>query len=562
MLAATSLVLATVAAQLGAAASSGAAPDASRDDRPRLAVVCVIDQMIPEHLDRLRGLWSGGFKRFVEQGRRFTAAAYDYAGTETCPGHTTIGTGRMPWRHGIVANDWIDRATKSGVYCVADASVQPVRQSAGSTSGGRSPRSIHGLGLSDFIEAADSLAHTITLSTKDRAAIGLGGQHPDLTLWWDLGGSGFMTSTWFAAELPPFVRAWNDGWLERVRASDFGTRWSSTLPAELAGTSTAEDDRSGEADFLAKRHTFPYDAPNASDPPSDKDRARWANFVYHTPLADRCVLELACRAVETLGLGTDDHVDYLAVSCSACDIVGHATGPYSREVTDLLLRDDRELGKLFALLDEKVGAGRWIAVLSADHGVMELPEALVGAGVEAGRVSAAELAAAVKATRAAVAERFGGDFFAGSDTSGLWFSAAAMRAKNVDAKDVRALAKAAFVAAAPWCERAFTADELAANASEPIPAALRLQRHSFDPERSADVLFEPRRGWLVAVEIGTSHGTPNAYDRRVPLVFLGAGVAAGEDPRPASPVDIVPTLMSALGLGERADLEGRALPLR
>lgn len=536
---------------------------AKSNERPRLVVIFVVDQMVPEHLDRLRTLWTGGFKRFVERGRRFGSAAYDYAGTETCPGHTTIGTGRMPWKHGIVANDWLAREADHEIYCVADAEVKPVRQTERAFDDGRSPRAIHGDGLSDLLKRADPKSRCVTISTKDRAAIGLGGQHPDLTLWWDLAGGGFMSSTWFVAELPPFVKQWNEGWVERAKASDFGSGWTSALPEHLEGTSTAEDDRPGEANFLDSRHTFPYAAPTLSSPPNDKERARWASFVYHTPLADRAVLELASRAVESLELGMDDHVDYLGVSCSACDIVGHACGPFSREVTDLLLRDDRELEKLFALLDQRVGAGRWTAVLSADHGVLDLPETLVAQGVEAGRVASKDLSGAIKATRAALKERFGQDFFVDYDSGGLRLSSERMRSAGVAPKEVRTAAKEAFAANASWCSRVFTADELTElDRSKSWPDDLRFQLHSFDAERSGDLLFQPRRGFLVALGVGTSHGTPNAYDRRVPLVFLGAGVEPGLDPGAASPADIVPTLLSLAGVAAPADLDGRALPLR
>ncbi|MBI5431586.1 MAG: alkaline phosphatase family protein [Planctomycetes bacterium] len=130
-------------------------PSETAVERPKLVVIFVVDQMIPEHLDRLRAHWTGGFKRFVEQGRRFSEAHYDYAGTETCPGHTTLGTGRMPWKHGIVANDWLAREENADIYCVADAAVEPVRQLARPYADGRSPRAIRGPGLADFLEAAD-----------------------------------------------------------------------------------------------------------------------------------------------------------------------------------------------------------------------------------------------------------------------------------------------------------------------------------------------------------------------------------------------------------------------
>ncbi len=538
-------------------------PEASASDRPRLAVVIVVDQMRPEQLERLHSLWTGGFKRFDVEGRKFTEARYEYANTETGPGHTTIGTGRLPLHHRIVSNEWFLRDKNGQVYCVEDDDSNCVRSGAVQGEGGFSPHNIHGDGFSDILKRADPKSKCVTISDKDRAAIGMGGQHPDLVLWWDHGGNGFESSQWYVHELPNWVDAFNAKWIEIAEKSELGGGWKSSLPAKLDGTLTAPDDRPGEVNFLSRRHTFPYDAPKVSETPTKNERASLANYAYSSPLGDELVLDLAREAVEKLELGQDEHVDYLGVSLSGCDIIGHACGPYSCEVTDLLLRDDRALEQFFALLDQKVGKGRWIAALSADHGVLDLPETLVAQGVDAARISGKDFSASIKATRAALKEKFGDDFYGGSDTFGMRLSSERMSAAKVDPKVVRAAARDAFQAnAAAWCERVFTSDELAAATPEQLKDDfLRFEFNSFDVERSCDLIFLPKSGRIVALSGGTTHGTPHPYDRSVPLVFLGSGVRAGSDPRVASPVDIVPTLLGRIGVALPTELDGRNLPL-
>lgn len=546
-------------AALALDASAGMQETGAASERPRLVVLIVVDQMIPDQLERLRPFWRGGFGRFAEQGLCFTEARYGHAVTETAPGHFSIGTGRLPRSHGIVANDWFRLEKAAHAYCVSDAESKSLRTGRGPGGSSMSPRNLRGEGLVDLLERADPRSQTVSLSNKDRAAIGMGGVHPDVCAWWDTGGTGYMSSTWYGEALPPWIEAWNRAWIARALRSPLGNGWASALPADIERARTAADDRPGEEDAINRRHVFPYTAPKVSDRPSAKDASALATWAYGTPLGDELVLDLARTALEALALGADEHVDLLAVSLSACDVVGHSYGPTSREVTDLLLRDDAELEKLFALCDQKAGKGRWMAVLSADHGVLDLPESIADRG--AVRVPMSQVDLAVAAARKAVEERFGQDFYVGSDSRGMRLSHERVHAAGVELAEVERVARDAFqAAAAAWCARTITGAELAAcGAAPPADADLRLWWSSWDAERSFDLMFQPKPLRLVAKGAGTSHGTSNDYDRAVPVVFLGPGFRAGASAAPAAPVDIAPTLLKRLSLPLPPGLDGRPL---
>jgi hypothetical protein len=277
------------------------------------------------------------------------------------------------------------------------------------------------------------------------------------------------------------------------------------------------------------------------------------------------VCELARRALGALELGTDDHVDVLCISLSSCDTVGHSFGPRSREVTDVLLRADRQLELLFTDLDKQVGAGRWIASLSADHGVLDLPEALAQRGIDAERVAGKVVTATIKAARKKIEKEFGDDFFLAYDGRGVRLSWTKIQAAGKKLADVRAFAaKALEEEGGAWLEHAYTLDELEAIARHGADAVgwRRAYANSFDEDRTPDVTLLQKPWKLIGMSAGTTHGTPYPYDVGIPLAFYGPGFAARESFEQASSVDAVPTLISALGLEVPADLDGHVLVTR
>jgi type I phosphodiesterase/nucleotide pyrophosphatase len=551
--------LAALGCAIGIVRAQDARPAAP--ERPRLVVMIAIDQMTPEQLDRLGRLYTGGLGRFLREGLVFPAAALEYGDTETGPGHASYGTGLNPVHHGIVGNDWVLPEEEHSQYCVADPDVRSViDEGPQDNDRGRSPKNLRALALCDLLERADSQTRSLAISCKDRAAIAMSGQHPDLALWWDTSRGGFQSSTWYVQELPAWVREFDGRWLERFRSGEFARGWTSTLPADLAGTETAPDEREGEVKWDGSR-AFPHAFPSLSADPSAKERSRLAAAIYASPAGDQLVLELARRAVEVLELGADEHTDILCLSLSACDTVGHAFGPYSRETTDVLLRADRELGELFALLDEKVGRGRWVASLSADHGVMDLPEALQAQGIGAERIPGKTLSSGLKKMRARLKEKYGDDFYLTFDGRGVRLSERKIAAAGQTAAEVRRFAADALLdVGASWLEAVWTLDELRAVAKgeEQASGWKRCWANSFDDERTPDLTLQIKPWHLLALPEGTTHGTPYPYDRRIPLAFLGGAFRAERNYDAASSIDAVPTLLEALGLAVPEGLDGKS----
>lgn len=518
-----------------------------------------IDQMTPEQMHRLAPWFQGGFKRFVDEGRSFEIAALEHGDTETAPGHTTYGTGLHPTHHGIIGNDWWPIDSKRATYCFADESVHPVRDAGADKGGSVSPKNCRAKALADYVEAANPKSITLALSSKDRSAIGMSGQHPDLALWWSKSRGGFYTSSWYASELPSWVRGWNAGWLAAFRAGPFAQSWKCSFPALFEASGTAPDERDGEPGREGER-SFPHGVPGLSSEPSEKEITRLAAWVYDGPCGDVFVVDLACAAVEALALGADEVPDVLMLSLSSCDTVGHQYGPTSCEVTDILLRADRELGRLFELLDARVGRERWIASLTADHGVLELPETLSARGFAAERIPGATVRESLDAARAAAAERFGADFYLAGGSRGVRLSLAHMRDAKVEPAEVRRVYAAA-LRTRGWIEHALSFDELReiARGERKAVGLARMEANSFDDERTPDVVLLCKPWKLAGLAYGTTHGTPHPYDRAIPLWFLGAGFPRGRSFERAGSVDALPTLLRRLELDVPPGLDGRVL---
>ena len=532
--------------------------------RPRLIVVVSVDQMRPDQLARLAPVLEGGLGRMLREGAEFRAATLDYAATETGPGHATLATGCLPRTHGIVGNDMWLTAEQRSTYCLGEpearivTSAGPQPTAAGK---GRGPVHLRVPTLPEHVRAVHPDAQVVSIAGKDRSAIAMTGRAAGAVLWWDRGDGGFVSTTVYGDELPAWVRAWNATWVELCS----GWEWAPLRSEGLGELGTADDDRQGEAVFGPFGRGFPYQLHAVQDRASRDDVGRLAALVYDSPKVDECVARLAREALVHLGLGADDAPDVLSLSFSATDTVGHANGPFSWEVTDVVLRLDRELGELFALCDERVGEGRWTAALSADHGVLPLPEHMQAGLVGARRVNTGELRATRDRVRATLTERYGEHLEKRFDGEGIVLDHTRVKELGLDLAEARVLARDAALASigvGSWLGGAYTLDELAAarsgEADTPDPWR-PLFVNSFDAERSCDVVFRNAPWTLIGRGTGTSHGSCYPYDREVPLLFLGAGVPRAVRSDRAGSHDVVPTLLAVLGVPPRTPLDGRDL---
>jgi predicted AlkP superfamily pyrophosphatase or phosphodiesterase len=524
------LTLLTIAALLWAPAVSAHLFDADRQAHAtggrKLIVVLVADQMRADYLDRYSGQFTGGLRRLMENGAWFQRAMYPYLNTITCAGHSTIGTGTFPYQHGMILNTWFDRKTGTSTECTDDRKEREINYN-GLTGPGDSGRRIHAPALADFVRR--QRGHVVTMSMKARSAIGLAGHSGDLVLWFDTRG-GWQTSTAYAPRPTPFVQ--NFIAENRVEAA-YGRRWERLYdPAGYQG----KDDDPAERAPAGWTRTFPHVIGSKSGKPDEEFYGHWMG----SPLSDEYLGRLAATSSDELQLGRGSHIDFLGVSFSALDLVGHAYGPDSHEVQDVVARLDVTIGALLDHLDRTVGAGNYVVAFTADHGVGRIPEE-TGVG---GRETNAETTAVIEK---ALAPLLGpGKYVANAFYTDIYLQKAALKRMHKDpavrAAVLDALRGMTGIAAA------YTAEDIMApgtrSSSDPLKRAAAL---NYFPGRSGDVIIVPRENWILSTS-ATTHGTLYPYDQHVPVIFYGAGVKKGRFTVDASPADIAPTLAAVAGI--------------
>jgi predicted AlkP superfamily pyrophosphatase or phosphodiesterase len=516
----------------------------SQSAKPKLSVLVVVDQMRPDYLTRAKELYTGGFKRLLQNGYQLTETYHEHAVTETGVGHATISTGCFPAHHGIVANDWWDRSKARWVYCVED-STSPITGHPGLP--GRSPANLEKMSVGDWLKRASPGSKVFTVSGKDRAAILMGGLQPNGAYWYNRSDGSMVTSIYYTPVFPAWVDSFN---AERPADDYFVGIWDRLLPRDKY---TGDDSVAAEADGV---HTaFPHDFTPSGDTPPIK----YYSELLYTPFADQLILRFARNLVLNEQLGADSLVDLLMISCSAGDYIGHRYGPSSHEIQDEYFRLDGYLGSFFAFLDSTVGVNQYVVALTSDHGVLPLPEELQKRGFTAGRLNSDSIAAEVKRVGASIAAQIKcKDNVVLQAGDGIILNYAAAATQGLGETWLRKT-MAVNIKPLSFVVDAFTKEELASEDEYNRPF-FTLYHNNFNPERSPDIMLRFKEYWIISDEPhGTSHGTPYPYDTHVPLIFYGPGIARGQSKERVATVDIAPTLSDLMGISPPANIDGKTI---
>jgi arylsulfatase A-like enzyme len=525
------VTVATLVLLLAATAAPRLQPPGAKDSR-KLLVLIVVDQMRFDYLDRAATALRHGLARLRAEGAIFERAAYPYAATVTCPGHSTIASGAVPARHGIISNEWWSRADGRRVVCTDDETVWSVSYTGGSEKSSHSARRLRVPTLGDRLRAANRDSRVVTLSIKPRSAIMLAGQAGAAVTWFVDATHGWATSTAYAAQPVPEVQAFFDANpIDRDRTAV----WTPLDPASFTGT----DDAAGERPKPGWTATFPHPLAGATGTPPTQFYELWKC----SPYSDEYLAALAIAQVRALRLGQRAAVDLLGVSFSSLDCVGHDFGPDSAEVHDTVLRLDRTLGTLFAALDQIVGRDRYVVGFSADHGVSPIPEQRRLQGADAGRVLAPEVRQV--AETAMVAAHGTGPHIAAVIPPFIYFTPHTRARVRKAPHALRPVVDA--VAAMNGILRVMPTQGLESKrrSSDRFERAAAMSYH---PAEGGDIMFLLKPEWINGDSSAASHGTPHEYDQRVPIVLMGAPFNAGRFSTEASPADIAPTLAATIGL--------------
>lgn len=506
---------------------------------PRLVVVMSVDQLAADLWDEYRPHFTGGFARLAS-GALFRNGYQSHAATETCPGHSTILTGVRPARNGIVANNWtgqsIARGSKS-VYCAEDERLTPA---PGAGNYVVSPEHLKVRTLGELLKARSPQSLSVAVAGKDRSAVMMGGRLVDQRWYWD--GKKFATDR-AAAPVPKTIPLAN------------------AAVAEMIAGAAAPLDPPPLCAAKAREYAIPAGKPVGA---GRLARAAGDSSAFRaSPAFDASVLAIGAALVQELGLGRDAAPDVLALGLAATDYVGHTFGSGGQEMCLQLLALDRELRAFFSQLDR--GGIDYAVALTADHGVLDIPERLRERGVAA--AARVDKSASAEAIGAAAARKLGltGELLVGDYGGDIYIHRSV---KAADRARVLAEAKSLYLKHRQ-VEAAFTKAELAAMALPSGPpdrwSIAERVRASFDAERSGDLVVVLKQ-YVTPIPDGSrgyvaTHGSAWDYDRRVPIAFWRRGIAATSQQQPVETVDIMPTLAAMLGLAiDPSSVDGRCLP--
>ncbi|HQR05748.1 MAG TPA: alkaline phosphatase family protein [Gemmatales bacterium] len=499
---------------------------------PKLLVLVVFDQMRGDYLERWsKQFGTDGFNRLTSEGAWFTNCHYPYSMTLTGCGHATLGTGCIPAQHGIVENEWYDRSTGKNAYCATLGDrfkmIPDGAKSKSGLTGGGTPGRLLEPALGDVVkEVTNSKGKVIGVSLKDRGGVLPTGAKADICYWYDDNVGAFVTSNFYIDRLPSYMAKFNE-----LKLADqwFVKDWT-RLRNDINYTEfSGPDDVEGEGIGIKQGRTFPHPMTGGLDQPGPK----FYDAIYTSPMGNDLTWQAAKAVLDNERLGQHEQTDYLVVSYSSNDSVGHVWGPDSQEVMDVTLRSDRIMADMINYLDAHVGRENYLMVVSADHGVCPLPEVSKAKGLVAGRVEATKEVPALEhylsskyQTTAKWTEAISG--------AGIYLNLRTIKAAGKTYQEVEQ-AVADWFKTRPYVLEVYTRSQLLD--PSPLPGFGENVRKSFQPDRSGDVqpIMKPYHFLVSKYTTGTTHGSPHEYDTHVPLVFFGAGVVPGRRMEKVSP---------------------------
>lgn len=540
------------------------------DAPPRLILQITVDQLRGDLPQRyLKHMGQGGFRLLMDKGVWYTEAHHNHANTETVVGHATLATGADPAVHGMIGNVWLDRSSGKLTYNVEDADYRILSAGAGvdkanevdptqkvAASDGRSPRRILTSTFSDELakRTATQGGKIFGVSVKDRAAVTLAG-HKGKAFWFSKSSGEFVTSNYYYDTYPEWVKQWN---ARKLPVAYAGKSWEL-----LNDKSTYEfgdaDDRMWETNLPGYGRVFPH--------PYGKATSKlFTTLLTLSPAGDDLTLDFTKALIDAEQLGKDKTTDYLSVSFSSTDYVGHMFGPSSLEAEDNLLRLDRTLADLLAYVDQRVGLKNTLIVLSADHGTPEVPAYLKTLGIDAGYVTPNlwETHPGILALK----DRFGlgKELIKSYFHPYVYLNRPLIAEKGLKLDEVaRAVAEQLRtmdgVAYAVPVSELRDLSKLGALGKAPV---MKLLQANYNPERSGDIAVVHQPNYFIndfdGLMVAAVHGSPWRYDTHVPVIFFGHGLKPQHVQRPIETVDVAVTLSAAAGAAKPSGARGVVLP--
>ena len=512
---------------------------------PKLVVGIVVDQMRYDYLTRFYDHYGqGGFKRMINEGFNCKNNHFNYAPTSTGPGHASVYTGTTPATHGVIGNNWYDKENDESVYCAGDDSYASVGTT--SDAGQMSPHRMNVTTVTDELRLHTQMrGKTIAIALKDRGAVIPGGHTANAAYWFHGQNEGkWISSTYYMNQLPAWVNEFNSS----GAAQSYKKAWT-TVKDIATYKESGSDDNLYEGLLKGEtKPTFPHSTANLLD------KEKEFEIIKGTPFGNSITADFAIAAIDKEGLGADDDTDFLAISFSSTDYVGHNYGVNSKEIQDTYLRLDMDLERLFTALDKKVGEGEYTVFLSADHGAVEVPTYLKDMKIPAGYVDYNSIKTKFSDF---IKYKYGTeDIIKNFSNLQIFLDHKIIKNLDLDVKQVQEDIAKEYLNY-DFVDRVYTGHQMWANEyTKGIPYILQ---NGYNQKRSGDVLLVLKPGFISYGKTGSTHGSPQIYDTHAPLLFFGKGIKKGSTVERTEIPDIAPTISALLGISFPSGSTGKPI---
>ncbi|GAB1857500.1 alkaline phosphatase family protein [Flavobacteriaceae bacterium MHTCC 0001] len=519
----------------------------AQNDKPKLVVGIVVDQMRYDYLTRFESKYGeGGFKRMINEGFNCKNNHYNYIPTYTGPGHASIFTGTTPKHHGVIANDWYDKEIGHMVYCAQDDSVSAV----GSDSE-KERMSPHRMKTTTFADEnrlfTQMRGKSIGVSIKDRGAILPAGHSANAAYWFRGKKEGnFISSTYYMEELPQWVQEFNNSRVVKGYLKEWNTLYDIASYVE-----SGKDLNKFEGKYVGKETaTFPYNLQSLFLINGGYD------ILKTSPYGNSIVTDFAIAAIKNESLGKDNDTDVLTVSFSSTDYIGHKFGVNSKEIQDTYLRLDKDLERLLHTLDNEVGKGKYTVFLTADHGAVHVPNYLKSEKIPAGYLKYTDTK---KRLAEFVKRRYKiDDLIKNVSNNQIFLDREKIKTLGLDLTEVQE----AFVNELIAYENVYKVFSATTMATTSFDKGIEnTLQNGYNQRRSGDILIIPDPAYISYPRVGSTHGSGLNYDTHVPLLFFGNGIKHGETLEKTVIPDIAPTISALLGISFPNGATGKPLGL-
>ena len=488
---------------------------------PKLVVGVMVDQMRWDFIYRYqRRYGEGGFKRILREGFSCENTHIPYAQTVTAAGHASVYTGSVPALNGMVGNEWYDRSLKRDMYCVEDDSVKIV---GGSGKGEpMSPKNLISTTITDELELATNFkSKVVAIAIKDRGSILAAGHAADAAYWYEPNSGNFVSSTWYMSALPNWAVAFNQ---RRVVDSFYKMNWALSHPLETYVQSDKDNP-------VYKKNTFPRKLENNIG----------KNFgpISSTPWGNTLTLGFSKAALEAEELGKDSVTDFLAISLSSPDYIGHTFGPNSVEIEDTYIKLDKEIADFLSYLDQKVGKGQYLFFMTADHGVAHVPSFL-----EANQIPAKGMKPGKEAENATMAKFGLQRLVEASANYQIYLDKAYIDSMGKEYKVVKSF----YIDQLNKNDNILLAFDNESISLVNLPEVYKeMFQNGYYQKLAGDVQLIYKPGYIFSYNAsGTTHGSMYPYDSHIPLLWMGWGVNQGLSHRKVYMSDIAITIAALL----------------